>query len=274
MLFLLFAACGQGTDSMKNLEEQNYTPPSVLTQPRFLYPTMAQENSFAGSAKLYIFINKEGKVIRVSMIKSTGYDVLDKASKEYCSTLTFKPAKQDGLPVDSHIVWEMKYNLSNQNWCSETYVKDVAKLFVDEITSNKENKKRIREEILNLHNKFAKTMNDRMNYNIIIGQVISPALSMEWEKEWDSWPLSFLLYYDFMKRYPDYDSLSKIQDQMKNSLKTDIQCIKSTNPENIKTENGKDSILLKIRTFIQKEFPDTPLKEFGLNETVELKPVS
>jgi len=77
------------------------------------------------------------------MIKSTGYDVLDKASKEYCSTLTFKPAKQDGLPVDSHIVWEMKYNLSNQNWCSETYVKDVAKLFGDEITSNKENKKRI-----------------------------------------------------------------------------------------------------------------------------------
>jgi hypothetical protein len=208
------------------------------------------------------------------VIKSTGYDILDKASKEYCSTLTFKPAKQDGLPVDSHIIWEMKYNLSNQSWSTETYLKDVAKLFVDEITSNKNEKKKIREEILNLHNEFVKTMNDRMNYNIIIGQVISPAISMEWQKDWDSWPLSFLLYYDFIKRYPDYDSLSKIQNQMKNTLKTDIQCIKSINTESIQMENEKERILLKIRTFIKNEFPDTPLKEFGFNDTAELKPVS
>lgn len=274
ILFLLFAACGQGSDSMKKFEDQNYTPPSLLTQPRFFYPALAQDNAYAGNTKIYIIVNKEGKVTKTTVVKSSGYEVLDKASTDYCKALTFKPAKKDGAPVDARLIWEIKYNLSNQNWSTETYLKNVVKLINNEITSPKDEKKKVREEILNLHNEFTKTMNDRMNYNIIIEQVISPAISMEWQKDWEGWPLSFLLYYDFIKRYPDYDSLSKIQNLMKNSLKADIQYINSTTAEDVKMENKKEKLLMKIRTFIKNEFPDALSSEFGFNNTAVLKPIS
>lgn len=273
MLFLVLAGCGQGTDVLKDAEE-NYTPPSILSQPRFYYPPAAQERSYAGSAKLYMVIDKEGKVARVSVIRSSGYEILDKASSDYCKTLLFTPAKKDGVPIDSRVVWEMKYNLASQNWCTGTYIKNVLRLLNEEKIVSKYEKKIVQDEILKLHNEFTRTMNDRLNYNIIVGQVISAGLSKEWQKDWDSWPLSFLLYYDFIKRFPDHDSLFKVREQLKNALKTDIQSIKNISADNIQAEVEKESILLKIRSFIKSEFPDTPLNEFGLNKLNEVKPIS
>lgn len=270
LLVFICAGCGHKVEKM----EEGFIPPAVLKQPRLLYPKIAQEKAIEGNTTVIISITKTGKVDNVYIIKSSGYKILDSAAVEYCKSIVFSPAKRNGIPVNSRIEWELKFNISDQNWEVDNYLQEIANLYRKILligTSNNVEKNyriEIEREILNKHNEFVQNYGDALNFNFILKQVILPEISKEWQNYWDGWPLSFLLYHDFIKRFQDYDSLPKVRTLLINSLKLDIQYIKNTPAYDIKTQREKDKILNKIKLFISSNYPDIILKELGLDAKI------
>jgi len=265
-------ACGS-LDTNKNAE-QNYIPPSLAHQPRFYYPETAQEKAYSGITKLYLFIDKAGAVEKVLVLKSSRYEILDSSAVDYCKTLKFNPAKLNNEPINSRIVWEMKYNLSDFNWSVENYLRELERLYSDLKVVILSERRGIQKEILNQHNEFVVKMNDRLNYNQTISRVISPKIFQEWRRDWNNWPLSFLLYHDFIQRFPDYDSLDYVKILLKNSLKQDIKFINSAFTNNSNAQAEKDNILMKIKQYLTKEYPDMQLNDLGFELGKEVKPIS
>lgn len=264
LILYLFSAC---SSKVEKGPATGFEPPTLLKQPRLYYPKTAQENAIWGNTKLILSINKDGIVDNVHIVKSSGHDILDSTAINYCKNLLFNPAKRNGKPVNSKIEWVIKFNITDQNWKVDNYLLELSRLY--EKVQRLESKYRIEieREILNKHNEFVQNFSDALNFNRILKQIISPQITKEWEKDWDGWPLSFLLYHDFMIRFSDYDSLPKVKTMMINSLKTDIQYIKNTPSLNVKMENEKEKILNKIRIFISKNYPEINLNElnFGFN---------
>jgi len=264
LILFVFSAC---SSKVEKSPATGFEPPTLLKQPRLYYPKTAQENAIWGSTKLILSINKDGIVDDVYVIKSSGHNILDSTAINYCKNLLFIPAKRNGKPVNSKIEWVIKFNITDQNWKVDNYLLELSRLYEKVQRIDPKYRIEIEREIWNNHNEFVQNFGDALNFNRILKQIISPQITKEWEKDWDGWPLSFLLYHDFMIRFSDYDSLPKVKTMMINSLKTDIQYIKNTPSLNVKMENEKEKILNKIRIFISKNYPEINLKElnFGFN---------
>ena len=62
-------------------------------------------------------------------------------------------------------------------------------------------------------------------------------------------------------RFPDFDSISIVKAQLANCLKDDIHYIASTPVKSMKEEKEKENLLLKIKAFITRQYPDILLDE-------------
>ena len=65
------------------------------------YPEKASRRGWEGNVLLAVEVLKNGRVKRVSIYESSGYRILDKAAKLAVKKWKFKPAMENGLPVDS-----------------------------------------------------------------------------------------------------------------------------------------------------------------------------
>ena len=253
-----------------NLEvTRDFTPPTIKEQPRMLYPKSAQEKSYTGDSKVVIVISETGTVNKVDVVESSGFDVLDEAAVEYCKGLLFYPAQRYGKPVYSRMEMEIKFDLSEPVWSAKYYVYAVKDCYVrlvelNQFAGNNINVKRneIENEILNWHNEFVQNMTDVVNFNFYVGQVISPELSAEWKNDWNTWPLSFLLYHDFIQRFQDYDSLAEVKIRLRNSLKEDIQYIENNIVEGANAQIGKAKLLIRIKRFMDDNYPDVSTEPY------------
>jgi TonB family protein len=258
-LTLISMGCGHYIEN-----SENYTPPSLKTEPRLFYPMAALENSYSGTPRVILYISKSGKVERSSILKSSGIGVLDSAAVEYARNFVFNPAKSNGEPINSRIAMDIKFEFSNQKWDANYYVADVLDLYNQIDKAMPDDRNAIEKEILKMHNIFVTNMKDLVNYNSFIGMVIEPDLYHEWKNDWDSWPLSFLLYHDFIQRFPDFNNLKRVKEELKNSLISDIQYIKSSYSKNRVTKLEKAIILSKIQKLVQNKYPNM-INDLGLD---------
>ena len=258
ILSFIFMSCGGNL----NLSRQDFTPPSLKSQPRLLYPKSAQENSYTGSAKVIMIISEVGIVEKANIAESSGSGILDSTAVRYCKSLLFNPALRNDKPVYSRMEMTVKFDLSGEAWDAKSYVEAVLdcyirigqlNLFITENNNAKKNE--VEDEILNLHNEFVKNMTDVINFNFCVEQVIKPGLATEWKNDWDKWPLSFLLYHDFIQRFQDYNDLQKVKTLLKNALTEDLQYINNSPVYSSEEQTGKEKLLSKIKKFINDNYP-------------------
>lgn len=241
----------------------NYTPPSLKSEPRLFYPLVAYENAYTGTPRVILYINKNGTVERAQILKSSGIVVLDSAAVVYSRNFVFNPAKINGKPVNSRMAMDIKFKLSNEKWDALSYVEEVKDLYDQIAEAIPIDRIAIEKQILEQHNEFVSKMKDLNNYNRFIGMVIKPNIYNEWKNDWDSWPLSFLLYHDFIQRFPDYSDLDQVKEELKNSLKYDIQYIKSSTYQSRVTNIEKNILLSKIRKLVENKYPSM-INDIGL----------
>lgn len=266
-LTLFSMGCGHYIEN-----NENYTPPSLKSEPRLFYPMAALENSYSGTPRVILYISKKGTVEHSIILKSSGIKVLDSAAVEYSRNFIFNPAKRNGKPVSSRMAMDIKFKFSNQTWNANYYVDEVNDLYSQLATAIPDDRNAIEKEILKMHNEFVSNMKDLVNYNRVIGMVIQPGIYNEWKNDWDSWPLSFLLFHDFIQRFPDFNNLDLVKEELKNSLKFDIQYIKSTHPNSRVSRLEKEIILSKISNLVEKKYPDM-INDIGLkvkNDTLSV----
>ena len=75
------------------------------------YPMMARKEGWQGKLILNVFVNKNGKVKNVELLKSSGYKILDNVSLQTVKTWSFKPAKLGKRYVEDNIKIPMRFVL-------------------------------------------------------------------------------------------------------------------------------------------------------------------
>ena len=255
-----------GCSKMEVNNNQDFTYPSQTNSPRLLFPKEAQINGYSGTSKIFIFITSEGKVQQAGIEESSGHEVLDKAAIEYCYKLEFTPATMDGKPVGSRIVQNFKFNFLDHDYSVMRYIADIKKLYNQEKYASFEGKKIVQNQILSRHKEFLKDMEDVMNFNIVLEKVIQPDLVSEWKDYWNSWPLSFLLYHDFMQRFPGNDSTEAVKSYLKSTLEADLQYIKTSPVNDSESKSDKEVLIKKIKMFVESNYPDMRIDDLNINE--------
>ncbi|GEM_PF-6859229 len=81
--------------------------------PKPRYPRMAVKRGIEGSVVVKILINEQGLPYEVSVLKSSGFKVLDDAAKKTAMQWKFSPALVDGKPVKSQNHQPFVFSLQN-----------------------------------------------------------------------------------------------------------------------------------------------------------------
>lgn len=75
---------------------------------KIVYPEIARKQKASGTVTLSVYIDKNGDVISIEIIKSA-HPALDKAAEDAVYELKFKPGRQEGRPVDTKIAVPVKF---------------------------------------------------------------------------------------------------------------------------------------------------------------------
>ncbi len=147
-------------------------------------------------------------------------------------------------------------------------LEDVLDLYSQIAQAIPEDRNALEREVLEKHNEYVDNMKDLMNYNHFIGMVLLPDIYAEWKNDWNTWPLSFLLYHDFIQRFPDYKNLDAVKEDLKSSLTNDIQYIRSTASQSRVLKIEKEILLSKIKKLVENKYPGM-INEIGLEVKVD-----
>jgi TonB family protein len=268
ILMLLITSCSYNFEVS---EDSNYIPPAIKIQPRLIYPKIAQENAYSGFIKLYLQISSEGNVEKVSLLKSSGYELLDEATINYCKRLIFFPGIEDGKPIKSRIQWDIQYNLLDQIKTVDNYLAEIKELYKRIFQFSDPDRNIVEKEILQKYSQLVGQTSDGGYFNNTITQIISQHLTDEWQQNWNSFPLTFLLYQDFIERFKDYSDITTVKILLKNSLLQDVQYIKETQTYDNYSKTNRDILLRKIRQFVSANYPEINIDGIGssINEGIE-----
>lgn len=87
--------------------------PYSLDNPKPFYPSVARERGMQGTVILSIAVNEKGKVDDLSVIRSSGFKVLDRSALVSVKKWRFRPASRGNENVDSVIELPIKFILND-----------------------------------------------------------------------------------------------------------------------------------------------------------------
>ncbi len=88
-----------------------FNSPGVNTFQRPVYPSDLRERNVEGKVILELLLNKNGKVEKVKIYKTSGFKQFDQAAREAVAKWVFTPTKKDGKKVRARIRMPIKFKL-------------------------------------------------------------------------------------------------------------------------------------------------------------------
>ncbi len=85
--------------------------PKYKTNPKLVYPQIAKKRGYQGKVLLLVIVSKTGTAKKVSISKSSGYKLLDKAARKAVSQWLFYPGTRDEEPVEMSVEVPIRFNL-------------------------------------------------------------------------------------------------------------------------------------------------------------------
>ncbi len=249
-----------------NVKDGAYSPPSIKSQERLIFPVSAQQRGVDGVTKVFISITEKGEVKDAKVMESSGYEDLDEAAVSYCKKLSFFPAMHGDVPVSSYVKLKVNFDYKNYSGNSDRYVQSVLTLY-DKIerAGNSRLKTSLQKELFETHINFIGKMGGEIKFNSFAKEVIQKNSLPEWGNIWDSYPLTFLLFHDFLQRYPDCEFSTEVRAELTKALRNDIYFIENSPALDAGEENFKEGLLLKIKSFVSRHYPGIKLS-FGTLE--------
>ncbi|MCW8849831.1 MAG: energy transducer TonB [Melioribacteraceae bacterium] len=259
VVFLL-AACTH----VERLPNENIVEPKLKKEPKLIYPFSAQQQSLNGTTTILFTINKNGEVDATRVHKSSGYIMLDEAAEKYCKGLEFIPAYQNGEAIASSMKWEIKFNLKDFGKEIERRVEEVKSLYSDVIDLDGAEKFKAQNDILALHDDMTRNLKDGVKFNEYMSGVVQNSIIYEWEPVVKSFPLTFLLYHDFLTRYKDFDSVSVVKSKLEYALRQDVAYLNEASNISSEYKINRVSLIQKIKQFVQKNYPEFDISKLNL----------
>lgn len=115
-------ASADGEDIVVDIDEDDYLPapdefvpveimPEMIDYNKPEYPRLAKQAGITGTVWVKALVNKDGKVVRAMVAKSSGTQSLDEAAVAAASDNVFKPGIQNGRPVNVWVSYKVEFTL-------------------------------------------------------------------------------------------------------------------------------------------------------------------
>lgn len=85
--------------------------PKYKTNPQPVYPRIAKRRGYQGRVLLLVVVSKSGTVKKLSVSKTSGHDILDKAACKAVKKWYFHPGTRDGKPMEMSVIIPIRFDL-------------------------------------------------------------------------------------------------------------------------------------------------------------------
>jgi len=239
---------------------ENVQSPRLMKAGEMNYPWQAKKLGLEGKVNLFLLVSDQGEVIKVRIRKSSGSDILDDAAREYAKQLKFHPALKNGKPITIWLTWTVSYNLVEKPplFQPEKYVRKIKRLMQQARQSSGEARERIFDEILDSHEQYVMTLQEasKKNFNSYVREFILPTVFDQWKALWQEVPLPFVVFQDFMLRYPQTDKIPTARIRLIELVKQTIKNIKAAAQQQQMEPKKKDEFLKIIYRFLNENYPE------------------
>ncbi|MBN1999395.1 energy transducer TonB [candidate division KSB1 bacterium] len=269
LLTVLFGSLFWGCGSMRKVnlenEQSNIVPPKPKNNVTFEYPYEAIKKGLEGEIELRLAISKQGSVTGVDIVNSSSHKVLDSAAKTFAEQMQFFPAMLDGKPIAIRFTWKLNYILADKYSTDkeDAYLQSVFDLY-DQInsTQDKQYRQKLQSRLLTDHDNFYRNCIDKIDINKYIKNVVLETTLLQWQDMWQHYPLRFVVFDDFLRRFPDSPTRETAETFMLRYAAEDMAFIKAT----AMTDPGQaQKFIQKIQSFISENYPDLAAKHAKLN---------
>jgi len=88
-----------------------YAQPRMTSMPKPFYPQRARERGIEGKVSVRVWVNADGAVDRAEVVKSSGFELLDRSAHESALEARFQPAHKAGVPTAAEKTMVVTFSL-------------------------------------------------------------------------------------------------------------------------------------------------------------------
>jgi len=237
-------------------------PPILKNKVKLCYPSEAEKQGIEGRVNMSLLVDENGDVKVSKVTRSSSYEILDKAAIEYSHQLKFDPAMKNGVASLVWVSWSVNFKSPETEFFQCDYVYKLHNLYklADLYTGEKRNE--ILHNIILIHKDCIEYLKNKpeIDFNEIIKQVLFPEVYEEWKNLWKKWHLHFIVFQDFLLRYPDSELTSLVIADLLNYLDADLAHIKNSVNDNPQNQRKIEYIINTIHCFLAEKFPNSITK--------------
>jgi len=199
--------------------------PQLIEDVPLVYPHEARIRNMEGTVDLNLFILKSGYVGNVKMLKSSGYKILDNASIAYVRKLQYTPAIVNGKVSEVWLRKTVRFEFEPLYFNVPEWVDDVVNLQKLADKTVGASKDSVHQKLFNIYLKYTNyiTVSYDKNHNEDIKKVVLPVTMERWKNFWDVYPMSFIVFDDFLERYPESSIRKDVEKKLVSLLKYDLE---------------------------------------------------
>ena len=202
---------------------QHETPPRLLYEIEPDYPRIARIAGLEGNVVVNCLVSGMGTIEETEVIQSSGHSSLDAAAQTFARRLEFEPARQGNDTVDVWLSFEVNFELDSRRISPNVYLSRIMELREGLASCAVSARDSLLHELLVVHRDFVvSTLRSAWNYNAVLGQILHPAVKDPWIELWDVRPLHFLVFHDYIVRFPESPEASDAEISLLYHLQRDI----------------------------------------------------
>ncbi|UCH63475.1 MAG: energy transducer TonB [Fidelibacterota bacterium] len=203
-------------------------PPQLISASVIsFYPPEAFEKQLEGTSTLLIHIGTNGYVGMMGIYKSSGYDVLDEAALAIARTVRFDPGQVSGEAQEQWMIWPVVFKLSSLPISALNLAEWQGKaLQYQAYASDEKSMKRrmaqnsLFDHYVNLGNRMVESRSILPNETIM--EIVTPPLRDSWIEYQDIWPMAFVLFQDYIERFPDSKNAAAAERQLVDCVTNEV----------------------------------------------------
>lgn len=255
----------------KKIDYAPIEPPKLRIKIKPAYPLKAQKDGMEGRVNLDLLIDKNGKVKVAKIMRSAGEPLLDSAAVEYSKRLSFYPATKNGEATEVWLTWHVNYKSQQTSLLESRYIDRMQTLHRLSGEYSDTTRTKILKAILATHRIVIDYFMERpnLNYNELVKEVVLDEVYQKWKIYWNDWQLHFVVFQDYLLRYPNSKYTSLVITDLIHHFEQDLNYIKQNSTGDELLKSKIESLEDKLEIYMQAkngtsevEFIAIPKKEY------------
>ncbi len=259
IFIILLSGCAGTGDKFTTVTDPKIKPPVLLNKPEFTYPEEAQNKGIEGVVNIYVYINDSGNVKASKIVNSSNYNLLDEAAKAYVMQMKFKPAYVDKKAIGIWLSYKINYTFidSGENFQLEVHLNNLAQYLNDAASGSGSERQQAIQMVMELNRRYTDFVREypENNYNQMIAKQLTRNTIDDWGRFFDFWPLTFILNYDLIVRFPEYSNIISIKDQMMTLMYEDLTRAVQIDQSGSELTQRSVEFAKELRAYLNQNYP-------------------